>query len=320
VRKHNIDGGAAVSIAAQRDTIPKDAPRWLFSASDFPGTKGDSSPAGGIDFGSPCIVPFRGMPGFMNRCLITPCITVPRRVPKQEVPIGTDILTLNPGRDDMGRVTDYVDIPLYPAEELQYLMLAYKAWGLREITTLIKRSPEEVAPLQINTTIFPDWPTLPNTNAELKDYLQRRRTHLGRTHAARDVFVALIDELLEAVDTADAWQRRHLDAVHSSMRLPPEHLEHKPAYDPVDITFLERTGVPRYDSGLRNIAESQAAIGQLLASQVTNAGGGSGMTAEQFADTLKSVLRENAAFVQSEIAKAIRPQAPETPPETPEGE
>lgn len=255
----------------------------------------------------------------MNRCLITPCITVPRKVPKQEVPVGTDILTVNPGRDDMGRVTDYVDIPLYPAEELNYLMLAYKAWGLTEVTTLIKRSPEEVAPLQINSTIFPDWPTLPNTNAELKEYLQRRRAHLGRTHAARDVFVAILDELLTAVDAADAWQRRHLDAVHSSMRLPPEHLEHKPAYDPVDITFLERTGVPRYDSGLKNIADSQAAIGQLLAGQVASAGGGGGMTAEQFADTLKLVLRENAVFIQSEISKAMRPPVPEAP-EAPQGE
>lgn len=295
MNKLNIDGGAAVSVKITNDPVMREAPRWLFFAGDLPDTVSDSSPAGGSSFPSRCIVPWSGPPGFMNRCLVTPLIIVSVDMDKHEVPDGWAVLSGASGRDQMGRLTDNVKIPLYPGTDVEPLMRGYEHWGLKEIVCLRGQTPEQVVPLKINSIFFPNWPELPETNADLRAHVEARRQNFARQNAAK-IYLQVADEMLEAINQTDIWMRNHISAVHSMMGMPHGHPEHKAVYDRVDMLFLRRTGMQRRDQDLMTMTQTQKDITELMSRD-----SGGALTP----DALRAILAENAKLLQAALVSAL---------------
>jgi hypothetical protein len=302
----NIDGGTAAVLQHSREVGPvaRETPRWLFFAGDAPRSKRPAYPAGGLDLGSPCVIPPRGKPGYMNRCLITPCVEVLYPLNKQEVPVGVKVAEVIPGRDAFGRVTDTVHVSVYPGEELEVMWRSYRGWGLQEIEALRGKKPEEVAPLKLNSLFFPDWPTLPETNQEVIDHLTARKSFFNKSEN-KALYHAVADEMIEGVRKVDQWMRNHVDAVHACFLLPIDHEGHRANYDPVDLHFIHRAKLQRRDKDLSTMADTQAAIAQILA------GGGqqaAGVTQEQFLESLKMILQQNNEAIKESLERQSYPR------------
>jgi hypothetical protein len=300
----DIDGGAARSIMVDAGRENKETPRWLFCAADFPGTVGDVQPAGGIDFGSICIVPPAGKLGFMNRCLVTPMVITWHPYNRREVPEGMRVREVLPGKDVLGKPTDMVHIPALPGPEFENLMRGYAHWGIREIEALRGKSPEEVVGMRVNTFFFPDWPKLPETNRELIEYIDGRRPFFQKAQN-KDLYMKIADEMIASVRATHNWMRGHIEEVHAAFNLPSTEPNHKSHYDKVDLHFIDRAELQRKDREQSTMVETQAQLAKMMAAQQA----APAMTAEQFLASMKIMLEQNSELVKEALAVAASAQA-----------
>ena len=312
----DIDGGNAATITLDTDRLNRESPRWLFFAGDFPNTVTDVSPAGGIDFGSPCIVPPAGKLGFMNRCLVTPLVVTWHAYNRREVPEGMRIREAMPGRDVLGQPTDTVHIPSLPGPEWAVLERGYAQWGLREIECLRGKSPEEVVQLRVNTCFFPEWPNLPEYNVDLIQHIDERRSFFNKA-TNRDLYMKIADEMVASVMATHNWMRGHVDSVHASFGLPATEPGHKSHYDKVDLHFIHRAKLQRRDQSQTTMVETQAALAKMVAGMQMQQQAQPQMSAADFLQSMQMMLAQNADLVKAALAAAVSAPAP-TPAPAPE--
>lgn len=285
----------SASPVLQTETLRREAPRYIFFAGDLPDSRRQDRPAGGIDLGSPCIKPFSGAPGFVHRCVITPMLLATKKMVKEEIPEGMPTYGL---RDEghaaagatnvRGIGTEYGNIPIYPGAEIEGLIAGYGEWGLVEIECLRGMQPGEVQALNLNATIFPDWPSLPATNKELRDYLVGKREEIFKGDSPhRAIYLEVLGYLLRSVDAVDGWMHRELDDAHGRMQLPSTDDRYKGRYDRRDFLFLERTGMARRDRELKDIVTTQ----------------------QDLARTAAALAAGNNAAPMAEIAEAMKMQS-----------
>lgn len=308
----DIDGGTAATVQLDSDRLSREAPRWLFFAGDFPSTVSEVSPAGGVDFGSACIVPPAGKLGFMNRCLVTPMIVTWHAYNRREVPDGMRIRELMPGRDVLGKPTDTVHVPVLPGPEFAVLERSYSHWGLKEIECLRGKSPEEVVGLRINTCFFPEWPKLPEHNIDVITHIDERRNFFNKA-TNRDLYMKIADEMVASVMTTHQWMRGHVDEVHALFQLPANDKNRKSSYDKVDLHFIHRAQLQRRDQDQITMVETQAHIAKMLGTMQQQPQQPV-MSAEDFLKTIQGMLQQNAELVKAALAGANPSHSPAPAP------
>jgi hypothetical protein len=281
----------------------------VFFAGDFPGEKekGDC-PAGGVDFGSNCIVPFLSKPGYMHRCVITPLLRVRHQLFKQETPVGVTVVEALPGVNPLnGLRTDTVHVYLYPGEEWDVLNRQYARWGLTEITTLRGKEPAEVEQLKLTTLFYPDWPNLPVTNKEVIEHLKNRKSFFNKSQH-RDVYHEIADEMIAGVQVTQRWMSAHVSSVHAAFKLSEKDSHKRSAYDLTDLHFIEMAGMQRQDDQIRTVSDNQQA---LIAAMGAN---NSGMSQEALLEGFKQVLAQNAEMIKEVLGRQTPPPVTEAPP------
>lgn len=304
----SLDDFKDVSIIPHdMSALNREAPRYLFFAGDLWDSKLPGRPAGGLDLGSPVVKPpMVGPPGFLHRCLITPCTTATRTILKEEVPEGIRSFRQREAMD-AGKIVamDLVDVALYPGPEVDNLITLYGGWGVIEVKALAGKTPAEVSQMRLNTTIFPNWPDLPKLNSDVIAHLRRVWDTFAQTGgAAAKLLTQVVDELIQGTERCDEWMRARLDATHGAMALPAGDSHRKAVYDRQDLHFLERTGLQRRDQELRTIVDTQSLIAQALAKPA----GGDDM--EKF----KAILDANREAIAEMFRTMVPAPAPIAPP------
>ena len=293
----------------------RESNRYLIFTGDLAHSTSSAHPAGGLDLGSPCIRPFAGGAGFLNRCLLTPMIKVAVRRIDAEIPDGTLIGNRIQSRDAFGRLTNYVDVPLYPGPEADNLVRLYGDWGLREVECLRGFNQTEVSAMRLNSFFFPQWPKLPDFSSDLIAHLEERFAAAKKAEGVNRLLPIIAEDYLKAANANHNWMFKFIEQTHGYMSLPENHLAFRAKYEDVDLHFLKRLNMQRRDKDLQTMVQTQELIGKVLADKgVTN---NQGLSAEQFTDAMQKVLAANAQMMQQimkqTMESAKKPENQEPP-------
>lgn len=300
-------------------------PRYLFYAGDEPGMP---SP-GGLMVQSP-VVPDRTF----WRCAVTPALSAPVRMRKVEIPEGR---LLEGTEDDKGLAS--MILPCGP--EVDEMLAAYghpdrtqwqKRWGLVELTPLRGMQPRDVAKLNLTATFFPEWPNVPDTNAEVEALLVgkikeieaqatkaygvtaesgKMRPDILPEGSRERIMLSIAILMLDAVKQAQEYQKRLIQQGNMRVTYPDTNDGFKPGFDSKDELFALRSGVGLAVNSLRGNQSDAAAssIGAVLEKVL-----------EKFQPPQQAAIDPNqiaaivAATVQALNAQADAPQkAPKLP-------
>lgn len=182
-------------------------PRYLFFAGDEP----NMPDPGGMMVQSPVI------PGkTIWRCAVTPAISVPVKMRREEIPDGR----LLDGTDN-GKGIASMLLPCGP--EVDALLADYghpdrtqwqKRWGLVELEELRGMAPRDVAKMNLTTTFFPSWPDVPKTNREVIALVEAKNAELlaiieKRNGTEREqLLLAIGTRMLAAVQQAQSYHTK----------------------------------------------------------------------------------------------------------------
>lgn len=188
---------------------------------------------------------------------ITPCRTYRQKANLVEIR-EADLIPGSEESDKDGRTVYgyYRRYAHHEAERLVHLETrAERQTGLFEVTALKGELGNEVyRKVDLNKLFFPDWPLLPEKNADVINGLEARIAELRSSTPSNvpshylPIIFSTGDQLLEAAREAERIQKHLLTYSHSCMKLTPKDEGFKRAYDNVDYEMLARTGTPQIHS------------------------------------------------------------------------
>ncbi len=235
-------------------------PRYLFFAGDEP----NMPDPGGMMVQSPVI------PGkTIWRCAVTPAISVPVKMRREEIPDGR----LLDGTDN-GKGIASMLLPCGP--EVDALLADYghpdrtqwqKRWGLVELEELRGMAPRDVAKMNLTTTFFPSWPDVPKTNREVIALVEAKNAELlaiieKRNGTEREqLLLAIGTRMLAAVQQAQSYHTKLIQNGNMRVTYPDTNDSFKPGFDSKDELFALRSGVGLAVNSLRGNQSDAATQG-----------------------------------------------------------
>ena len=277
-------------------TSPEDnRARYLF----FGGDVGDVAYSGGMRVDSQA-VPRKTL----YRCLVTPCVTTRKMELISLIPTGGMI----PGSADRIK-TGCGEYWLNAGPEAMSLLNMYgnagepsRNLGLVELAPhlLCGQDWERVVkPLDLTKTFFPNWPTLPKLDSDLiAEFMIRfewvKETDEPRIASQRELYVTVGEDMLRGLESAALWHEAIAMKTNHAVAQPHGDETYKRGFDKLDDVCFERSGAVRNTDALRRVAEAM------------KTGAGSGLSADQLKDILKTVVpAQQPAFNQEAMAAAI---------------
>ena len=210
--------------------------RYLFFAGDEPGLP----LPGGMEVQSKCV------PGrVLWRCAVTPVVSSPVKSRIVDIPDGRML----DGTDDGKGRASYL---LAAGPEAETMLAEYgnadraqwqRRWGLVELTAWRGKGVREVRDLNLTAFFFPEWPALPDSNAEVLAQLQVKRKELESfpQDKMREDMLTTCDEMISAVKMAQEYQSRTIQQGNIRITYPDSNDGHKPSFDSKDELFSVRS-------------------------------------------------------------------------------
>jgi len=294
-------GQAAFDVASKMipatpvDVVEDRRERYFFYPGDEPGLPAP----GGISVQS-LSIPNK----LIRRCEVTPCLTVQVPARMQEIPDGSRIR----GTEEYSRgIAKYW---LYSGSECSNLLEQYgnmldaaHNWGLVELDVLRGMPVGEVAKLHVTETFFPEYPRIPETNADVMRQINAALDRIRVTDTpARTLLLAIGQKMLDAVEAAHRHMTDVIAATNIAVTLPSTEPGYKRNFDERDRLFSLRTGIPLAINSLR----------EQVAEKVP-AGIDPNTVATIVAATVAAINQNNAM----QTAPAPAPQPPPSPTEPP---
>jgi len=237
------------------------------------------------------------------RCLVTPCVTTRKMELINLIPTGAMVAGsadriktgcgeywINAGPEANSMIQHYGS-PTDPTKNLGLIELAPDYLRGRDWE-------KEVKPLNLTKTFFPTWPDLPVLTKDVIAQLQDRLLDIETTNdlriaSNRDLYIAVGQDMLRALEAAQVWQVGICEKTNHAVAQPRGDEAYKYRFDPLDEICFKRSGMVKNTEALRKVAQQMADST------------GNGLTGAQLQDILKTVVPAQTALSPEVLAAAI---------------
>jgi len=136
-------------------------------------------------------------------------------------------------------------------------------WGLVELAPHLLRGKDyerDIKPLGIQQLFFPEWPSMPATNVEVRAHLVAKIEEIKVSKDAliaanRDLYLTVGADMLRAVDAAQRHQEALCNKTNHGLGLQKGMGEYKIEFDGRDEISFIRSGLVKNTQALQRVAE-----------------------------------------------------------------
>lgn len=219
--------------------------------------------------------------GWISRCRVTPIL--PFLIWERITDVPEDMRKAV-RKDWMDRTHQEAQYEIRPQGIFDSVMGQYGVWGVRELTALKGKAPQEVAALNIDVTFCP-WTgdDIPKPYREIEDHIKKTLHGLNGNQLLRSVG----EDMLRSIAASKAYDEMLVDAEESQKELK---------YSRPGLRALSRLDRRRRDSALNDMAAAQNKVFDKVPEILAAQGGGDN-------SALVGILQEQNALLREELAQ-----------------